>query len=151
MVKNYTSTVPSSKSVLHIEKRLVENNAKNIMKLYDGGHLMGIAFVIDVNGTNMPFKLPARIEKVEKVLLNQYTKPRKDTAQIVKEQAERTAWKILSEWVDIQMSMVELDQAELMEVFMPYLYNHQKETTLFDQWKKNDYTLLEDRHDKRSS
>jgi hypothetical protein len=148
MIKNYTSEVPSSRSVLHIEERLVQNKAKNIMKIYDGQHLSGIAFIVDVNGSDFPFKLPARLDRVEKVLMEMYKRPHKGTAQKVKDQAERTAWKILADWVDIQMSLVELDQAELIEVFMPYLYNHQKETTFFDQWKKNGCVMLEDRRAK---
>jgi hypothetical protein len=147
MIKNYTSEVAAVKSINHIEKRLVENNARNIMKIYDAGHLTGIAFIVRVNDSDMPFKIPARIDKVEKVLMDQYSRPRKDTARIVKDQAERTAWKILADWVDIQMSLVELDQAELAEVFMPYLYNHQKETTFFDSWKSNGFTMLEDRRE----
>lgn len=145
MIKNYTSEVPANRSVLHIEERLVQNKAKNIMKIYEGQHLAGIAFIVDVNGQDFPFKLPARLDRVEAVLMGMYSRPRKGTEAKVKDQAERTAWKILADWVDIQMSLVELDQAELVEVFMPYLYNHQKETTFFDQWKKNGMQMLEDK------
>jgi hypothetical protein len=145
MIKNYTSEVPSSRSVLHIEERLVQNKAKNIMKIYDEGRLTGIAFIISINGNDYPFKLPARIDRVEKVLMKTYRRPHKGTAKKVKDQAERTSWKILADWVDIQMALVELDQAELLEVFMPYLYNHKNETTFFDRWKENGYTMLEDK------
>jgi hypothetical protein len=150
MIKNYTSEVSAIKSINHIEKRLVDNKARNIMKIYsDAGSLTGVAFIVNVNGVDMPFKLPARVENVEKVLMKQYSRPRKDTARIVMDQAVRTAWKILADWVDIQMSLVELDQAEIVEVFMPYLYNHKKETTFFDQWKKNGFTMLEDRREEK--
>lgn len=118
------------------------------MKTYEGERLAGIAFIVPIEGTDFPFKLPARIERVEKVLMGMYKRPRAGTEKKIKDQAERTAWKILADWVDIQMSLVELDQAELIEVFMPYLYNHQKEATFFDQWKKNGYVMLEDRRAK---
>jgi hypothetical protein len=118
------------------------------MKIYDGERLASIAFIVAIGEKDFPFKLPARIDRVEKVLYEMYRRPRAGTAQKIKDQAERTAWKILADWVDIQMSLVELDQAELLEVFMPYLYNHQTETTLFDRFKKNGFAMLEDRSKK---
>lgn len=145
MIKNYTSEVLSSRSVLHIEERLIQNGAKNIMKIYDDKRLAGIAFIVEVNGIDHPFRLPARIDRVEKVLMALYSRPRKGTEKKVKDQAERTAWKLLADWIDIQLSLVELDQAELLEVFMPYLYNHDKKTTFFDQWKENGCMMLEDK------
>jgi hypothetical protein len=143
MIKNYTSDVSAVKSVNHIEQRLVDNGAKNISKLYLDKRLNGIAFVISVNGVDMPFRLPARIDRVEKRLLSMIKRPIKGTKERVAAQAERTAWKLLADWVDIQMSLIELDQVEFVEVFMPYIYNHIKEQTFFEQVKKDGFKLLE--------
>jgi hypothetical protein len=148
MIKNYTSDVAAVKSVNHIERRLVDNKAKSIMKNYGpDGTLTGIAFIIPTSGQELPFKLPARVDRVEKALLKQVIRPRKETFARIKQQAERTAWKILADWVDIQLAMVELDQTEIAEVFMAYLYNHKKETTFFENWKSNGFTMLEDRRE----
>jgi hypothetical protein len=143
MIKNYTSEAPAVRSVNHIEQRLVENGAKNISKLYLDKRLNGIAFVISVNGIDMPFRLPARIDRVKKRLSSMVKRPRKGTMDRIVEQAERTAWKLLADWVDIQMSLIELDQVEFVEVFMPYIYNHVKEQTFFEQIKKEGFKLLE--------
>jgi hypothetical protein len=146
MIKNYTSDTPAVRSVNHIEQSLVENKAKSIMKTYGpDGTLTAIAFIMPTNGQELPFKLPARIDRVEKALLKKVIRPRKETFLRIKQQAERTAWKILADWVDIQMSIVELDQAEMSEVFMPYLYNHNKQDTLFDRWKANGFAMIEDK------
>ena len=110
MIKNYTSDMPAVRSVNHIEQRLVESGAKNISKLYLNKRLNGIAFVVSVNGVDMPFRLPARIDRVEKRLSSMVKRPRKGTMDRIVEQAERTAWKLLADWVDIQMSLIELDQ-----------------------------------------
>ena len=139
MIKNYTSQVPVSRSVQHIEDRLVKHGAKNILKLYEKQKLIGIAFIISVNERDMPFRLPARIDRVEKNLRNAILRPRKGTMDRVADQAERTAWRLLADWIDVQMSLIELDQVELLEVFMPYIYDHSKEKTFFEKMKENGF------------
>lgn len=145
MVKNYTSQVPANRSVSHIEDRLVAHGAKNILKLYEAQKLTGVAFIVAVNGKDMPFRLPARIDRVEKVLRGEVHRPRRGTLERIADQAERTAWRLLADWVDVQMSLVELDQVELIEVFMPYIYDHAKNQTFFERMKSNGFAMLEDR------
>jgi len=60
----------------------------------------------------------------------------------IKEQAERTAWKIVADWVDAQMAMIELSQVELMEVFLPYLFNRQTRQTYFESIKARGFQNL---------
>lgn len=143
MVKNYTSTVPANRSVQHIEDRLVKHNAKNILKLYEDQCLVGVAFIIPNNGKDIPFKLPARIDRVEARLRSVIKRPRKGTLGKLKEQAARTAWKLLADWVDIQLSLVELDQVEMLEIFMPYIYDSEKDKTFFERMKDSGFKLLE--------
>ena len=145
MIKNYTSQVPSKRSVQHIEDRLVNHGAKNILKLFEKTKLIGIAFIINVNGKEIPFRLPARIDRVEKQLKGFIKRPRAGTLDKITEQAERTAWRLLADWVDVQMSLIELDQVELIEVFMPYIYDVKNEQTFFEKMKNNGFTLLEDK------
>jgi len=145
MIKNYTSEVPASRSVLRIEEQLMKHGAKNIMKIIEQQKLIGIAFIIPIGGTDTPFRLPARIDRVELQLKKLIKRPRKGTLSKVSEQAARTAWKILADWVDIQMALVELDQAEFGEVFLPYMYDYQKEETFFDKMKASGYKMLENK------
>lgn len=123
MLKNYTSQIPVSRSVLYIEEMLVKNGARNILKEYDpNGRIDGICFLIPMNGRDVPFRLPAQIANCERVLLSGLSRrARPETRKEIPKQAERTAWKILSDWVEAQMAMIELAQVEVMEVFMPYL------------------------------
>jgi hypothetical protein len=144
-IKNYTSQVPSSRSVNRIEELLVMHGAKNILKIYDDARrLTGIAFIMQMpgSGNEMPFKLPAKVDKVEQKLRSVIKKPRKGTLNKVGEQAERTAWRLLSEWVEVQLSLVELDQAEFIEIFMPYIYNHSTQQTYFEKIKNSNYRGL---------
>jgi hypothetical protein len=144
MIKNYTSQVPINRSVQHIEDCLVKHGAKNILKLYDDHKLTGIAFIVQVEGRDKPFRLPARIDRVENRLRKLIKRPRPGTLNKISEQAGRTAWRLLSDWVSVQMSLIELDQVELIEVFMPYLYDPVKEQTFFEKMKNGGFAMLED-------
>lgn len=143
MIKNYTSQVPASRSVQYIENKLVVHGAKQIMKEYDDEkRLSGICFIINVDGKEWPFKLPARMEQCEAIFRARVKKPTQDTEKRIKAQAERTSWKLLSDWVDIQMSLIELGQAEFLEIFLPYAYDVVQKKTFFEKLKEINYKGL---------
>lgn len=144
MLKNYTSQVPASRSISYIEQKLAQNGARQILKTYDdNGRCSGICFVIPIDGIDMPYKLPAKVAECEKVLTSNLTRRSKpEKRKKIPAQAERTAWKILSDWVEAQMAMIELAQVEPMEVFLPYVYDYQKEQTFFEAIKAKGYKVL---------
>ena len=142
MIKNYTSTVPANRSVNNIENKLVAFGAMNILKLYTDKKLSGLCFILPVGNKEIPFKLPSRIDRVEITLKNLIKRPRPGTLEKISKQAERTAWKILSDWVDIQISLIELQQVDFLEVFLPYVYDPNKETTFYEKIKANNFKQL---------
>ncbi len=144
MLKNYTSQVPVSTSVSFIEQCLTKNGARQILKEYDAaGRCDGICFSIPMNNSEIHFRLPAQIANCERVLMaNLSRRAKPETKKAVPKQAERTAWKILSDWVEAQMAMIELAQVEVMEVFMPYLYDPATKQTFFQTAKANNFQKL---------
>lgn len=56
------------------------------------------------------------------------------------EQAERTAWKIVQDWVEVQMSMIQMQQAEILQVFLPYLFDGRR--TYYQALKDSNYAGL---------
>lgn len=145
MIKNYTSTVSAMKSINKIESILVRNGATDIAKQYDDQRRLScIMFRIVRDGTVFPVKLPARVDAVARVLSAAVKRPRKETMDRIRDQAEKTAWKIVSDWVEIQFSMIELEQADLLEVFLPYLYNASSGSTFFEVVRDGGFKLLGD-------
>lgn len=143
MIKNYTSSVPASTSVNYIEQKLVAHGATNIIKRYSPDKiLVSIMFQIDRGGSLIPVCLPARVDAVERALKKAIRKPRPGTLERVREQAARTAWKIISDWVDVQFAMIQLEQAEFIEVFLPYVWSPEKEQTFFEVVKAGNYKML---------
>ena len=92
-LKNYTSGIAAEKSIQAIEKLLVSHGATNILKEYGPqGELAAIAFMInEPKEGKMSFKLYARSKVVEKLLMEEYTRPHKGTFKKISEQAEKTA------------------------------------------------------------
>jgi len=141
-IKNYTSGIPVEQSIMRIEKALVRAGATHIAKTYEDGETSGILFQLKVKEQFITFKLPAKAEAVIEVFAKSVKRPRKDTMKNIRNQANRTAWKILHDWVEIQCTMVLLEQAENIEVFLPYVYDMNKEQTLFEKMKTTNYKAL---------
>lgn len=140
-MKNYTSSVPAERSISYIEHQLARHNVLNISKQYDNGKISSIFFQIENNGKVIPFKLPANIEKCYMVLRNQVKRPIEGTEKRLQAQAERTAWKIISDWIDIQFSLIEMEQAEFLQVFLPYIAIGNQ--TFYEKLKANDFKQIE--------
>jgi len=141
-ILNYTSSVPSDRSISGIERMLAQAGATNISKMYKDQRVVAIWFGLTIGSDKMAFRLPARVEAVAKVLCEQVKRPRLGTLDRLKNQAERTAWKILFDWCAAQLALIRLEQAEAVEVFLPYLYNPETEQTLFQSIKQSGYKLL---------
>ncbi len=141
-LKNYTSGVAVDKSISAIETLLVRAGATAVSKFYEDQRLAGFIFQIPYNGIPLTFKLPSNPNAVKRVMMSEIRKPQKGTEQRVLEQAERTAWALLRDWVHTQLSMIQMEQAEALQVFLPYAYNGETNTTLFDQVKQGGFKML---------
>lgn len=141
-IKNYTSEVPADRSVQELENILIKMGATAISKEYDKGKITCINFAIIQGNDKVPFRLPARVDAIRKLFLNNLRSPTKKQQDNAEKQAERTAWRNLKEWVQLQHTMIILEQVEFMEVFMPYIFSMQQGKTAFQLMKENGYNKL---------
>lgn len=144
-LKNYTSNAPVSQTIYRIEQVLIKCGVSGINKEYlAGGKVSAITFSIELEHNRpMDVRIPVNEQKALEVLWNNYKKTSpngtKSKTDFV-EQAKRTAWKIVQEWVEIQMSMVQMEQAEFREVFLPYFWDGKK--TFFAAVKDSGFRAL---------
>lgn len=114
-IKNYTSTVDVYKSLGGIQGALASHGARKIMVDYDAaGKPIGVMFGVETPEGPRGFALPANVDGVLAEFARQKLKADR-------EQAERTAWKNVHDWVLAQMALIEAGQVQLDEVFLPYL------------------------------
>ena len=128
-IKNYTSQVPAYQSIQSIESMLIEAGATRIMKDYAGGKAISISFMLMEGAMPIPIKLPAKVDEVKKLLKGSS----RVTPKNLDAQAERTSWKLIHDWVQIQISMYKLRQVELLEIFLPYMYDFNKKETFIQK------------------
>ncbi|MBK8088906.1 MAG: hypothetical protein IPK31_13715 [Chitinophagaceae bacterium] len=143
-IKNYTSNIEASKSMARIEELLVEIGATNINKQYANKVCTGITFLLydQQLQQTLPFHLKAQTEECFLVLWKDVKRPRPDTKATLQAQANKTAWKILSDWTEIQCSMILLGQAKPLQMFLPFMYDTKNDETLFDKVTNGKVKLL---------
>lgn len=125
---NYTTKVPVVRSIQEIQKALVKAGASSIMQDYDiDGAISAIAFKIRLNGTDISFRLPCETSRVLEVMKHDGT-PR---SLLTKAHAQRVAWRIIKDWVEAQMAIVQTNMVTLPQVFLPYAVSKDG-TTLYE-------------------
>ena len=119
---NYTTKVEVYATVGAIQSLLVKHGAMKIMQDYDDkGHLTALTFLIDTPFGMQVIRLPANVDAVHAVLKRQ--KVRCD-----REQAERAAWRIVKDWVEAQMAILESEMVQMDEIFLPYMVGNNGQT-----------------------
>ena len=143
-IKNYTSTIDASRSMARIEELLVEIGATNINKQYKDRVCTGITFLLfdQQLQQTLPFHLKAQVKECFTILWKDVKRPRPDTRATLQTQANKTAWKILSDWTEIQCSMILLGQAKPLQMFLPFMYDMKTSETLFDKVTTGKVKLL---------
>jgi len=142
-LKNHSSTVPVSRSVENIEKLLVTIGASRISREYNNSQeLSGFIFQVDFPNQAIAVSLPARVDRVYEKMRTSIKRPRKDTLKNLKDQAARTAWKRLHEWIHLEIGFVESGQKDAREVFMPYMVTDKRGTTVFEKFLENPKLMI---------
>lgn len=143
-LKNYSSTVDASKSMARIEELLVDIGATNINKQYENKICTGITFLLfdQQLQQTLPFHLKAQVDECFTILWREVKRPRPDTRATLQAQANKTAWKILSDWTEIQCSMILLGQAKPLQMFLPFMFDMKSNETFFDKVSNGKMKLL---------
>lgn len=133
---NYTTKVDVYTTLGAIQGQLVKHGARKIMQGYDdAGHITALSFLVDTPGGPRGIKLPANVDAVHTVLTRQKVK-------CDREQAERVAWRIVKDWVEAQMAILESEMVQMDEIFLPYMVN-KTGNTLYEAYRNNQLMLEE--------
>lgn len=129
-ILNYTTLVPAEKTIGEITSLLVRKGARSIQSEYcENGQIEGLSFVMQVGGIPVRFQLPSNEEGVLGVMLKEkpfnpsyhgWGKEEEYRAKF-KAQANRVSWRILKDWIEAQIALIESGQAEMGRSLCPML------------------------------
>lgn len=136
-ILNYTTSIDCEKSISEIQKCLVKHGANKIVTDYENGSPSSVTFCLTINDRLVGYILPANYSGVLKAMKNDKKVP---NSKCTNEQAQRVAWRIVKDWVEAQMAIVEAQLADMAEVFLPYAVTRTGETMY--KYIQNDTQLL---------
>ncbi|HEY6541479.1 MAG TPA: hypothetical protein VIZ18_11095, partial [Ktedonobacteraceae bacterium] len=119
---NYTSKTPAHQSIAEISRILSKAGARQVMHDYDdAGNIVALSFSLELEGQRIAFRLPSDWHPVQKLLIEAKKKnPNMRPWQTTEEHARDVAWRIIKDWVEAQMAIIETRMVTTAQVFLPY-------------------------------
>lgn len=119
---DYTTKVPVSRTVAQIQAKLVEHGARAvIMEFGADGRIIALAFNVKMPDGELPIRLPIDAAATFRVLKRQAENREIPSGYARDEHAYRVAWRIIKDWVEAQMSLLETEMVRMEEIFLPYV------------------------------
>ena len=114
---NYTTQIEVEKTIGEIQKMLGKHGAQKTMMDYEDNVVSALSFALIVNDKMMGFRLPCDWRPVLTLMKNDTKVPRRLCDQT---QAVRVAWRIVKDWVEAQMALIDTAMVKTQDVFLPY-------------------------------
>lgn len=135
-ILNYTTTIDAHRTVTEVQRLLATHGARAIMVEYNSaGAPVGLAFEIVRGDRTLRYRLPCRHENLLVLLRKD---PSVKAAHKTPAHALRVGWRILLNWCEVQMALIDADLSSVDEVFMPYALVGDNQT-IYERWSS---TLL---------
>lgn len=137
-IKNYSTTIGASRTAGKIQGMLAEAGALCTMVEYTAKKPVSLSFQVDTSFGLQSVRLPINAEgmlrafKREKVPKNYQTL----------EQAERTAWRNCEDWIAAQLAMIDGEQLDLAEIFLPQTITKDG-STVYELFERKQILLTE--------
>jgi hypothetical protein len=143
---NYTTNIPTNRTVGEVQALLVEAGAGAVMVRYELRVPVGLSFALATAHGDRQFDLPVHIEGMQQVLIKQVRtgKISGGKSRVMyesREHAARVAWRTLKDWVEAQLALIQAQMATLDQVMLPYL-RVDGQTTLYEAYRRNEQRAL---------
>jgi len=126
---NYTTQISAEKTVTEIQGILARAGALAIMTEYDANTvLVGISFKIGTPFGPTAYSLPCDVAAVNRILDKQMRAGKVPRRLVTTEQASRVGWRIIKDWIEAQLALVQTQMVTLDQVFLPYARTNTGET-----------------------
>lgn len=117
-LKNYTTRIPAEQTASEIVGILVRHGAKVIQMEYSEAQaVVGLKFKARTPYGEVGFRLPVDAERCFRVMLKQGLVT---DSPLGRQQARMTAWRILKDWIQAQMAIIQTEMVDIAQVLLPY-------------------------------
>lgn len=116
---NYTTKIDADKTASEIAKMLSMAGARAVLTEYNekDGYVESLSFKMNLEGNDVGFKLPCDWKPVLIILEKDRKVPR---SAVNREQAVRVAWRIVKDWIEAQLAIIETKMVTTAQIFLPY-------------------------------
>src|SRR6266850_7912793 len=124
-IKNYTTKVPSHRSIAEIQDALVKHGATGVLYKYEQGtgRIEALQFLLRIKNQDVTFSLPVHWKRFHRVLqLQNVPRPKNE------DYVYRVAWRNIRDWVMAQLALYETEIVEMSQVFLPFATDAQGQT-----------------------
>lgn len=144
-VLNYTTSIPVEKTIGEMQKMLASHGASRISIDYDlAATPTGLSFELKTPHGLRVFNLPVDVQKMQNLLIYKdgqgQLKSGSRAQRTSIDQAERTAWRVMKDWLSAQLTLVSLEMMSLDQVMLPYLNMNGR--SLYQAYREQEQQLL---------
>jgi len=129
---DYSTKIPYERTMSQVEAILMVHGAKDIYKKIDNqGHVYALIFTLPSPDGNLPIRLPIDANATFEVLKKQCQNRQVAKRFATEDHARRVAWRIIKDWLEAQVWLVETQMAKMEEILLPYMMVT-KDKTLYE-------------------
>jgi hypothetical protein len=140
---NYTTVVDPGRTAMECIGILSKHGASHVgLSIGEDQQPDGIEFVIRTAWGPRGYSLPVNPAGTEKVLYQAWREGRIERRFKEPAHARRVAWRVLKDWLEAQMALIEMGLVELPQVMLPYL-RVDGGRTLYAAWTENETRAIE--------
>ncbi len=123
-ILNYTTSVPAMRTINQVQSKLAEHGATAVMMNYEEGRVSSLAFQVEGPAGSLSIKLPVDLQAILKVMIRDGLQRR----YLTEDHAYRVSWRIVKDWLEAQMALLDTEMVKMEQIFLPYIITHNGKT-----------------------
>lgn len=140
---NYTTTKTVDTTVGELSKLLARRGVASISTRYsEDGTAAGLAFELRTPHGLRGFVLTVNVDGVWALLRDDPKVRQRGPKFLTREHAERVAWRVVRDWLEAQLALIDADMATLDQIMLPYLVIDQNGRTLYESYREREQAAL---------
>lgn len=138
-ILNYHTKISAEQTIAEIQRMLAQNGANAVMTEYGPeSTVSAVSFRLEHQGVQVSFRLPANIDPIYVLVQRHGDRPKHRT----REHATKVAWRIIRQWIEAQLAIVQCEQVEMVEAFLPFAQDPETGDTVYQRLAKDNFALL---------